>query len=447
VKLLLDIDGTLLRLQPGTGFEPFERALKLCFDIDLSIPADARPETDYSFLRELIGAPALERIENSLATFYRVYADMLRSSLLERPPQLLPNVREFLLMAREMGLTCIPFTGNAREPAFVKLCASNITELLDVNGGVYGDTLLTKLDVLSHLMSPLEKCVVFGDSIADVRAAKICGLPVVALATGWTTIDVLRQSAPDLTIERIPTRCKSLMSFASLVSGEGDQSHVKSLMDTDEPEIMKEYFDARADAYDNIHMRDDICWGREIRDIIAEFVPSSAEEILDLGAGTGIEIEGMLRRNHDVRIECVDLSPRMLSILKSKFSMDNVVAKECDFRNLDFSERRFDSVVSVMALHHLTSEEKLSLYRSVRMSLRAGGVFVNSDYILDEKVEQCVIAGIAEHWSNVAGKEGTYHIDRPLCEEEERRLLRDAGFCRIEKPYENKKAKVLVAQA
>ena len=371
---------------------------------------------------------------------------MLRVSLCVSPPKLTPNVREFLLSARKMGIACIPFTGNARAPALEKLRASGLIDMFDVDEGGYGDETMTKLEVLGRLKDRCRDAIVMGDSVEDVFAAKECGTPVVILATGWTSKSVLLQAEPDLTIENIPKDVKLLLRFLQLLIHDNVSRLPKTIMDSEAPEPMRMYFDSRADSYDQIHMREDICWGIGIRNKVAAMLPVSTKDILDMGAGTGIELEGILKRFPSARILCVDLSPKMLALLKRKFIGENVVAQEGDFRWLNSPDNSFDAVVSVMALHHLTLEEKSRLYRSVWRALRTTGVFISSDYILGDEVEQQVAEGIAELQRSLACDSSFRHIDRPLCETFERKLLMMAGFCCVEKTFENKKAKILVAR-
>ena len=53
-----------------------------------------------------------------------------------------------------------------------------------------------------------------------------------------------------------------------------------------------------------------------------------------------------------------------------------------DFSDFDF-EKKYDVVVSSLALHHIkTDEEKKKLYRRIFGMLLNGGVFLNSDVVL-----------------------------------------------------------------
>lgn len=49
-----------------------------------------------------------------------------------------------------------------------------------------------------------------------------------------------------------------------------------------------------------------------------------------------------------------------------------------------FDEEPFDAIVSSLAIHHLTGEEKASLFRALVPKLRPGGPFLNADVVLPD---------------------------------------------------------------
>ena len=73
----------------------------------------------------------------------------------------------------------------------------------------------------------------------------------------------------------------------------------------------------------------------------------------------------------------------MIAIARKKLarfpSVEYIVA---DLNTFDF-ERRYDAVVSSLALHHLaTDEDKKCFYRRIFESLNSGGIFYNADVVL-----------------------------------------------------------------
>ncbi len=101
--------------------------------------------------------------------------------------------------------------------------------------------------------------------------------------------------------------------------------------------------------------------------------------VLDLGTGTGnlaVLLDGF------DRMVCVDISAEMLGLARAKLATrSNVAYLQADllqcFEGLE--GERFDVVASTYAIHHLTEEEKLVLFRSILRLLEPGGRAVFGD--------------------------------------------------------------------
>lgn len=73
----------------------------------------------------------------------------------------------------------------------------------------------------------------------------------------------------------------------------------------DEPlETMSGFFDRRVDSYED-HMRP---WRAYYR-WLGELIPAQAETLLDLGCGTGLELDEIFRLHPDIRVTGIDLAP------------------------------------------------------------------------------------------------------------------------------------------
>ena len=158
-----------------------------------------------------------------------------------------------------------------------------------------------------------------------------------------------------------------------------------NLMESDKIELMDEYFNSRVDVYDEIHQQTGISWGKQIRDIVSEYIPREKSRILDLGCGTGLELEEIFKKSPKSEIVCVDISKEMLKKLKEKYDKYNVTIINENFLNLNLGKEQYDFVISVMALHHFLIDDKLKLYKSISRSLKSSGLFINSDYIIDDE--------------------------------------------------------------
>lgn len=100
--------------------------------------------------------------------------------------------------------------------------------------------------------------------------------------------------------------------------------------------------------------------------------------VLDLGAGTGLLGEAVLRRHPDVELVLLDGSAEMLAHAAERLPSARVV--KGDLRG-ELPRGPFDAVVSSLAIHHLEHPEQRDLYARIPAVLRPGGVFVNAEHI------------------------------------------------------------------
>lgn len=187
-------------------------------------------------------------------------------------------------------------------------------------------------------------------------------------------------------------------------------------------ENMREFFNRKAkeDAYDCVHLK-----MMDSKAPIAEALPEGMKRVLDLGGGTGLELIPLFERFPDARAVVVDVAEDMLAQLKKRDGADRVEIVCGDFFEVGFGEG-YDAVISTAALHHFTEEDKLRLYRKALACLRPGGMLVNSDKCVSTQEEQDF--GFRE----LAEDPHKYsHMDTPLTQENEMKLLAAAGFADV----------------
>ena len=130
-------------------------------------------------------------------------------------------------------------------------------------------------------------------------------------------------------------------------------------------EKMRDFFEARLDGYDE-HMMTNIKSATEFYPFTAKMLPAIANcHILDLGCGTGLELEEYYLLCPSAKVTGIDLSQSMLSVLKKKFSDKNISLIVGSYFDLPLGENIFDAAVSVESLHHFTKEEKRFLYEGL----------------------------------------------------------------------------------
>lgn len=159
---------------------------------------------------------------------------------------------------------------------------------------------------------------------------------------------------------------------------------------TGPPEEMKSFFDQRVNGYDE-HMASSIeDYSIFYSKIAAPFEKTNEPiQVLDLGAGTGIELEFILDKAPNAKITAVDLSEVMLKKLGKKYKAFRSQIKMISdyYISLKLKPHSFNYVVSVMSLHHLMPAEKIALYKKLRNALVPTGAYVEGDYIVSLEEE------------------------------------------------------------
>jgi ubiquinone/menaquinone biosynthesis C-methylase UbiE/predicted Ser/Thr protein kinase len=126
------------------------------------------------------------------------------------------------------------------------------------------------------------------------------------------------------------------------------------------------------------------------RSFLNFFAPPGAIDLCDLGCGDGALAEHLLAWRAEARLTLVDGSTAMLeSAVRRLGKPENIRFVHATFDRLIRGELRpgpFDVVVSSLAMHHLTTAERVALFFRVNEMLRPGGWFLNLDVALSDEV-------------------------------------------------------------
>ena len=199
-------------------------------------------------------------------------------------------------------------------------------------------------------------------------------------------------------------------------------------------EKMRDFFENRLDGYDE-HMLNDIESAAAFYSFTAQMLPAAENcRVLDLGCGTGLELEEFYRLCPSARVTGIDLSPGMLSALEKKAAGKDLALIAGSYFEVPFGESVFDAAVSVESLHHFTKEEKIPLYAKLHAALKEGGYFILTDYfaLSDDEERACRQSLAALKAEQGAAPEELYHYDTPLTVEHETQALLEAGFFPVE---------------
>ena len=201
-------------------------------------------------------------------------------------------------------------------------------------------------------------------------------------------------------------------------------------------EKMGAFFDARLDGYEE-HQLTCIEGAQTFYPFTASCLPTvPGANILDLGCGTGLELDYYFKLNPTAKVTGIDLAPGMLAALKKKFADKAITLIRGSYFDLPFPENSFDAAVSVESLHHFTQAEKTALYRKLYTALKPDGYFILTDYFAPSDVEEIALRSQLERLKAQQGihiKDNEfYHFDTPLTVEHETEAFRKAGFSSVE---------------
>ena len=190
-------------------------------------------------------------------------------------------------------------------------------------------------------------------------------------------------------------------------------------------EGMAAFFDRRVGGYE-AHMSR---WRQHYRRM-AELLPPDTDSLLDLGCGTGLELDCIFRRFPALEVTGVDLCAAMLAELERKHAGRRITLICGDYFHTDLGEARFDAAVSFETLHHFTAEKKQRLFEALFRSLKPGGVYLECDYIAASPEIEALLYDECRRRRERDGisDEVFVHFDTPLTLEHELQTLERAGF-------------------
>ncbi len=204
---------------------------------------------------------------------------------------------------------------------------------------------------------------------------------------------------------------------------------------------IKNHFEEEAAQYDGI-IKNLIPYYDKMVEALVNTLPfgnSKQIEVVDLGCGTGTISRAVRDAYPKAKLTCVDISEKMLKVAAGKLGdVADAIFINKNFYDFSF-DKKYDAVVSSLALHHLeTKKDKLEFYSKIYSSLNAGGVFINADVVLasTEALQERYI----EQWKSYMCKNVPldevenkwiptyYEEDRPISMMEHIEMLKDVGF-------------------
>jgi tRNA (cmo5U34)-methyltransferase len=206
-----------------------------------------------------------------------------------------------------------------------------------------------------------------------------------------------------------------------------------------------EAFNATIEYYDE-WMRKAVPSYDEIFRTAQDLVPfdhSAPIEILDLGAGTGLFSEHVLKKYPKANFLLYDVADKMLGVARDRFREHSGQFHYAvgDYRKIQVS-KEFDLVISSLSIHHLEDPEKRELFKKIHGVLKDAGAFINVDQVRGETpaVEELYWG----HWLSQVSKAGfpeeriqesidrRTRYDRDASLSDQLRWLKEAGFANVD---------------
>lgn len=212
-------------------------------------------------------------------------------------------------------------------------------------------------------------------------------------------------------------------------------------------EQMSDFFTARVEGYDD-HMINTVEGCKEGYIKMAELLPKEANELLDLGCGTGLELDEIFKIKPHIKVTGIDLTQAMLDKLKQKHPDKNMKLINESYFHYDFGISKYDAAVSFQTLHHFSHEDKLKLYTKVFNALKANGEYIECDYMVENQEDEDFYYSenkrIREEQNIPEG--GFYHYDTPCTIDNQIKLLTKAGFKVVKMHWRMENTTIIVAK-
>ncbi|MFH0836740.1 MAG: class I SAM-dependent methyltransferase [Candidatus Aenigmatarchaeota archaeon] len=218
------------------------------------------------------------------------------------------------------------------------------------------------------------------------------------------------------------------------------------------------------DKYSSKIYDDDICRSipgytelhKIIEKVVQEYLKKNrVKNILELGIGTGLTSEKILKHIPSASLTSIDFSKQMMAGAKKRLSKYKVNYIFGDYSKLKFGTG-FDMVVSVIGIHHQNHAGKKKLFKEIFNSLKSDGIFIFGDLVTYCDKNK-VSVNDARHYHHLvknarnenALKEWAYHhkflnLLTPI--EYQIDWLKKSGFSCVEVKYEYMNTVLIVAK-
>jgi phosphoglycolate phosphatase len=203
---LFDIDGTLLRSRDRVHVESVATSVKRVTGFEVTLAGiSLHGNTDTGILREACARANIpaDVLESQIAAILEGMGRGVAERRHELDLVLMPGVEETLRHLAGLGALLGVATGNLEMIGWIKIEAAGLREWFRFGG--FSDHFPVRSELIGHaarkareLAGPKASICVVGDTPRDIEAARSNHLPVIAVATGNFSFDVLLGFGPEV---------------------------------------------------------------------------------------------------------------------------------------------------------------------------------------------------------------------------------------------------------
>ncbi len=208
---LFDIDGTLLRAMGGVHNDSFSDSVREVMARDLSLERVVlHGNTDTRILAQAFEHAGIERAdwEPHRPRILDRMCEIVESRRDRMDIRLMPGIHATLDHLRRKQKTLGVATGNLERIGWLKVELAGLRDYFSFGG--FSDRFEDRGSLIAAAAARGREiagesgtvCVV-GDTPADIAAAKVNGLPVIAVATGAYSLDELAGHQPDIAVTNL----------------------------------------------------------------------------------------------------------------------------------------------------------------------------------------------------------------------------------------------------
>ncbi len=212
-------------------------------------------------------------------------------------------------------------------------------------------------------------------------------------------------------------------------------------------EKMSDFFTTRVEGYDE-HMINDVEGCKEGYIKMSEHIANNTETLLDLGCGTGLELEEIFNKYPNIKVTGIDLTKAMLDKLKEKYYNKEITLINSSYFDCDFGTSKYDTCISFQTMHHFLHQDKLELYKKIYNSLKSNGKYIECDYMVTDQDEEDFYFEENKRIrkeQNLSNNE-FYHYDTPCTIDNQIKLFKNAGFKTVTKVWRVENTTMIVAE-